>query len=147
MASLAETLIDEEEGPPSSHVYLVNNVMHIARGCVVDPKLPSDGLCQAALEAQDAWDMERAKQLAWMIPGFQSCNEVRQAVLTSMTYQLGSLKGWVNLRRALASGDYEGAAREMLESQWAKETPNRAKRQALMMRLGIWIEHGSDFGD
>ena len=63
----------------------------------------------------------------------------RQQVVASMGYQFG-LNGLMGFRRMLAAlerGDYDGAAREMLDSKWAKlDTPERAKRLAERMRRG-----------
>lgn len=71
---------------------------------------------------------------------FADLNEVRQAVLISMMYQLGEngLMKFKNTLGMIALKDYEGAAKEMLDSIWAKQTPNRAKRASDMMRTGIW---------
>lgn len=63
----------------------------------------------------------------------------RQSVLASMAYQMG-MGGLIKFRRMLAAverGDYEAAAREMLDSKWAKrDTPGRAGRLAERMRRG-----------
>ena len=56
-------------------------------------------------------------------------------ILFNMTYQLGA-RGFVNFKKmikALEKQDYKTAAKEGLDSLWAKQTPNRAKR--LMDRL------------
>jgi lysozyme len=71
---------------------------------------------------------------------FESLSESRQAVLISMAHQMGpaGLQGFRSMLRALERGDYEEAAREMLDSEWArKDTPARAKRHAEMMRTGV----------
>jgi hypothetical protein len=39
-------------------------------------------------------------------------------------------------------GDFNAAANEMLNSDWAKETPERARRETWMMRMGAWLPHG-----
>lgn len=63
----------------------------------------------------------------------------RRRVLANMGYQLGIL-GLMRFKRMLAAlerGDYDGAAREMLDSKWAKrDTPKRAGRLAGRMRRG-----------
>lgn len=56
-----------------------------------------------------------------------------QEVVLNMAYQLGGtgLKGFTNMRGALAEGDYEKAAAEILNSDLARrDTPERAKRHA-----------------
>lgn len=52
-----------------------------------------------------------------------------QNVLIEMAYQLG-ISGLLNFKNTLfliENGNYELAATEMLDSKWAKQTPNRAK--------------------
>lgn len=70
----------------------------------------------------------------------------RWAVLYSMSYQLGfkGLGNFKNTLAAVASGDWDAAAAGMLNSRWAKQTPNRAKRHAEQMRTGLWApEYGA----
>ena len=53
-----------------------------------------------------------------------------------MAFQLGTvgLSKFVNFEHALYERDYKRAAEEMLNSRWATQTPNRAKRLADRMR-------------
>lgn len=51
-------------------------------------------------------------------------------ILFNMSYQLG-VKGVLNFKnmiKALKNNDYKEASIQMLDSLWAKQTPNRAKR-------------------
>jgi lysozyme len=69
------------------------------------------------------------------IPGFLVMNSARQDVLIMMIFQLG-MSGFLKFRRMIAAilkADYNQAAVEMLDSQWAKQTPARAKELAEMM--------------
>ena len=53
-----------------------------------------------------------------------------QLVLANMMYQLG-VNGLLKFKRTLAllsEWEFEKASKEMLDSRWAKQTPNRAKR-------------------
>ena len=52
-----------------------------------------------------------------------------KTALTSMAFQLGEegQKGFENMWTKLAAGDKEGAALEALDSDWATQTPQRAK--------------------
>lgn len=63
---------------------------------------------------------------------------VRAAVLVSMCFQLGytGLSKFKRMWAAVEASDYEEAAKEMLNSLWARQTPERAERQAEMMRTG-----------
>lgn len=51
-------------------------------------------------------------------------------VLIEMAFQLGvtGLKKFVNTLNFISSGDYLSASKEMLNSEWAKQTPRRAKK-------------------
>lgn len=62
----------------------------------------------------------------------------RQDVLINMAFQMGinGLLKFKNMLRALDDRNYSLAAKEMLDSLWAKQTPERAKRLARQMRLG-----------
>lgn len=51
-------------------------------------------------------------------------------ILFNMSYQMG-VKGVLNFKnmiKALKDNDYKEASIQMLDSLWAKQTPNRAKR-------------------
>ena len=53
-----------------------------------------------------------------------------QDVVYEMCYQLG-IVGFSKFKRTISLlqlQDYSGASREMLDSKWAKQTPNRAKK-------------------
>lgn len=63
---------------------------------------------------------------------------VRHSVLISMAYQMGAdgLRKFKRMLAALNAGDWELAEKEALDSEWAKQTPERAKRHAEMLRTG-----------
>ena len=65
-------------------------------------------------------------------------NDARKAVLINMGFQLGvqGLFGFKRMIAAVDSKQYELAAKEMLDSKWAKQTPNRAKELAEQMLTG-----------
>lgn len=66
------------------------------------------------------------------------CNTERADIIYSMAYQLGTkgLAGFANTLAAVARGDFKTGAAGMLDSLWARQTPNRAKRHAEVMRSG-----------
>lgn len=68
------------------------------------------------------------------------CNAARQAVLISMAYQMGAegLSKFANTLKAVTEKRWSDAAAGMLNSAWAKQTPNRAKRHAQQMLTGEW---------
>lgn len=68
------------------------------------------------------------------------CNPPRRDILISMAYQMGvdGLAGFKNTLGMIAKGDFSSAATGMLNSLWAKQTPNRAKRHSDVMRTGTY---------
>lgn len=101
------------------------------------------------MEAGSAWlesiltktriDMMRRPRIA---SAMNACDVPRQAVLISMAYQMGvdGLDAFKNTLHSIASGYWVLAAGEMLDSKWAKQTPDRAKRHAEQMRTGEWAK-------
>lgn len=63
-------------------------------------------------------------------------SECRLFVLTDMMFNLGynRLSGFKKLLQALKKGDYEAASNEMKDSNWYKQTGNRAKKLCSMMK-------------
>lgn len=84
-------------------------------------------------------DAAKALEIAADIVGFTDCNDVQQAVLGSMCYQLGGLASWPKLRAAIRDENYAEAAKQCLQSDWVKQTPKRAYREALMLATGLWV--------
>lgn len=72
------------------------------------------------------------------LPFFDSLNEVRQAACVDMVFQMG-VAGFLKFRKALAAmviGGWDEAAKELLDSTWARQTPARAAEIADMIRSG-----------
>lgn len=69
---------------------------------------------------------------------YDNLNATRQDVIISMVYQLGfgGIAKFKKFIAAMERKDYDTAAVEMLDSLWARQTPNRAKRQADMIKNG-----------
>ena len=57
-------------------------------------------------------------------------------IIIEMVFQLGmtGVSKFRNMWKALAEKNYIGASYEMLDSRWAKQTPNRAKAMAKTMK-------------
>ena len=73
------------------------------------------------------------------LPFWSKLTDDRRRVLVNMGYQLGiaGLMGFKRMLAWLSRGDYEAAAREMLDSKWARQdSPGRARRLAERMRRG-----------
>ena len=72
------------------------------------------------------------------LPWFEQLDNIRQRVLVDMAFNLG-IDGLLAFRQtlsAIATGDYDRAATEMLNSRWAGQVGERARRLARMMRTG-----------
>lgn len=143
MSSLAERLISEEEGVNPCAYKDSRGFWTIGIGSLVDSSVHGAGLCQAAIDAQFEHDSAEALAQAQALPGFAACNDVQQAVLTSMCFQLGGLSHWPKFLAALGNGDFQTAAAEGLNSAWAKQTPHRAQREMAMLQSGTWLDHGA----
>lgn len=82
----------------------------------------------------------RIKALEDAFPWFKGMDEARKGVLVNMSFQIGvgGLKAFKNTLSSVADGLYDKAASQMLESLWASQTPERAKRLAEQMKTGEW---------
>jgi lysozyme len=79
-------------------------------------------------------------ELLQRLPWFVHLDPVRQGVLMNMAFQMG-INGVMAFQQMLGkvqTGDYAVAADKMLQSKWATQTPERAKRLAIQMRDGVW---------
>jgi len=66
-------------------------------------------------------------------------DERAEEIIIEMVFQLGrtGVKKFRNMWKALAEHNYIGASFEMLDSKWAKQTPNRAKDMADQMKACV----------
>jgi lysozyme len=77
-------------------------------------------------------------RLDGLIPWWRNLNEIRQRVVINMMFNLGPGK-FMGFRKALAAmenGNFEEAAKQILDSLAARELPERYGRLAKMMRDG-----------
>lgn len=71
-------------------------------------------------------------------PWFSHLSPVRKDVVLNMAFNLG-LPGFRRFKKTIAAikaEDWEKAAREMLNSRWAKQVGKRAEELAAMMKRG-----------
>jgi len=108
-------------------------------------KLPSWVEPAFPITEQAAYEMCRQKirltliELNTKLPQFVELNEVRQAVLCSMAYQMGigGLLKFRNTIEYITKHDWENAGDEMLISKWFnQQTPARATRLSKAMKTG-----------
>lgn len=76
------------------------------------------------------------RRLAW----FDELDPARKGVLLNMAFQMGveGLLGFTNTLKLVEQGNYAAAAKAMMESKWATQTPARALRLAKQMETGEW---------
>ena len=113
----------------------------IGVGRLVDARKPGAGLKPHEIDYLLQNDIdERIEALTRRLPWFQDLDDARRGVLLNMSFQLGvdGLLGFKNTLAMVESGDYMGAARNMMQSKWADQTPARAARMAEQMRTGRW---------
>lgn len=71
-----------------------------------------------------------------VVPGFNTLSEDRQHALLDMIFNLGIARflKFKEMLAAIEARDFERAAREMLDSKWAKQVGKRAETLAGLMR-------------
>lgn len=133
-------MLDREEGRVR-HAYKDQlGFLTIGVGRLID-KRKGGGLSDAEIDMLLANDIKAKVAAAEEYPWFDALDENRQAIVAGMIFQLGS-EGFAEFRntiRLIAAGDYAGAAEEMLNSKWARQTPARAERMAHIMETGDWL--------
>lgn len=84
---------------------------------------------------------KKLSELERKLPWVKELDEARRGVLLSMAFQMGTegLLGFKNTLEMVRTGRYTDAAKGMLNSLWAKQTPQRAKRHSEQMRTGKWV--------
>lgn len=85
--------------------------------------------------------MRKSQELDRRLPWWTGLSDARRGVILSMAFQMGvdGLLKFVNTLAAVKAGQYDRAADGMLQSMWAKQTPERAKRMSEQMRLDKWM--------
>jgi lysozyme len=113
----------------------------IGVGRLVDKRKPGAGLRPIEIDFLLNNDIEdRINELTRRLKWFQDLDDARKGALIAMSFQMG-VDGLLKFERTLAlvkDGKYDIAAHAMLQSKWAKQTPDRAERMAEQMRSGQW---------
>jgi lysozyme len=78
------------------------------------------------------------RELVQSFPIVSSLNDTRIRVLLDMAFNVGlpRLRGFKRMWAALDNQDYVEAAKEMLDSKWARQVKTRAYTLARMMETG-----------
>ena len=81
-------------------------------------------------------DADLASRLPWIV----KLDPARRGVLVNMAFQMGvaGLLGFRNTLAMVQAGKYQDAAKGMLASKWATQTPARAHRLSNQMATGEW---------
>lgn len=140
----ATELIAREEGFSAMPYICTEGYPTVGYGQRIGPQGVDVSLYEFELPEPVArqWLSENIRQLENILSRYswyQQCNTDRASVLVSMAYQLG-LSGLLRFRKMLAAiedNDWEEAAREALDSRWAKQTPRRARHHAEVLRTGV----------
>ena len=136
-------LLAYEEGFSDKPYYCSQGYPTIGIGLKIGPKNAplsnytfrvSKKVAQAFLEEEIVKIREAISSYPW----FTKSNEARQNILISMAYQMGvkGLLSFTNTLKFIENEHYIEAASNMLKSKWATQTPNRARRHALVMSTG-----------
>lgn len=104
-----------------------------------DPRLPDDAVwtldhAEQTLSKDTKYAMMSAELLVGAVVWYRLGSH-RKRALTNMAYQLGyrRLSGFKKMIQAVKNGQWQLAHDEALDSLWAKQTPNRARRVAAML--------------
>ena len=141
---IADRIIKISEGWQPKPYYCTAGLPTIGYGRVVGAKnTPLPNITTTREKEQAFLDQriqEIVRQLSTRFPkAWTNCNDARKAILISMCYQLGfaGLSAFRKMWAAIEANDFPLACKEMLDSRWAKQTPNRANRHISQMRTGV----------
>jgi lysozyme len=107
----------------------------------VGRNLDDRGLSDKEIDFLKENDISLSRQeLTMKLPWFSGLDPVRQAVLIDMHFNMGwsTLSQFTNTLGFIQRGENEKAASAMLQSKWASQVGNRAKRLSKMMQWGAW---------
>lgn len=93
-----------------------------------------------AVRLLDADLMTAEREVRQRFTHFYKLNEARQFVLVDMCFNMGAAKLFTfkKMFAALAKDEYPTAAKEMLNSKWARQVGNRAKVLSEIMTSGVY---------
>jgi lysozyme len=100
------------------------------------------GVSKAEAEAMLIDDVASAKRGALaLFLSYEQLSDARKAVVVNMCFNLGRarLSGFKNMIAAVNDGYFDLAAKEMLNSKWAKQVGNRAIELSEQMRTGDYL--------
>jgi lysozyme len=80
--------------------------------------------------------MTAAKTYDW----YAGLNDARKAVIVNMLFNMGqtNFNKFLKMKQALDVGDHAEAAKQMLDSRWAKQVKGRSAELSKQMEAGKW---------
>ena len=118
--------IKEHEGYKPTVYECTEGYDTIGYGFAIKDLYLSKDVCDIILTEKLAeLELNISKKFEW----YDNSNEIVKDVVVNMCYQIG-LSGFSKFKKTiyyLETEQYEEASTEMLDSLWAKQTPNRAK--------------------
>mgnify|MGYP003145046955 CR=1 FL=1 len=84
-------------------------------------------------------DIDAAEKHLKTVDEYNGLDPIRQAVICNMAFNLGfyGLMAFRKMWKAIARKDYTEAAKQMLDSLWARQVGYRADELAQIMRTGV----------
>lgn len=135
-------IIKRQEGKSLKAYHDTRGVLTIGFGRNLDDV----GISDAEAEYLLANDLARAAKDAAAVvgPAFHGLKPARKRALESMAFQMGrqGLSGFARMLDAIRADDWPAAKREALDSDWAKQTPGRAREVAEMLLTGTMPAEG-----
>lgn len=117
----------------------------IGHNCAASPVAgvlkPGDTITDETCSALFAEDIQESiNQLDRVLPWWRTLDDVRQNVLVNMAFNMGisTLLQFRNTLKFIEVGSYGMAADGMMQSLWARQVGDRAKRLSKQMRTGEW---------
>lgn len=140
---MIEKLLEKEEGYRAEPYYCSQGYPTIGIGKKIGPKDTPLSMYEFTCSREVAYMFlsEELKNICSSLLKFRwyvNLNPDRQDIIKSMAYQMG-ISGLLRFKKmitALEVKHYDKAADEALSSRWARQTPERAKRHADVLKTG-----------
>lgn len=134
MSELLETRIKRHEGCRLTPYEDTEGILTVGYG----RNLKDVPFTQAEVDFMFLTDFDRAVKGAESFAGYESLNMVRKGVIIEMVFQMGR-NGVYQFKKfwaAIDERDWQKAHDEMLDSQWNRQTPERAQELAEIFLKG-----------
>ncbi len=132
-----ENMLEQEEGVVRHAYQDSRGFLTIGIGVNIDPRGPGLTDDEVFYLFHNRTEPLIGKLDAHM-PWWRSLSENRQLALLDMAFQMGveGMMGFGNMLAMMQAGLYQQAAQEGMDSVWARETPERARRVTARIAQG-----------